>query len=291
MLFLGFVFILGALVALFFALGIFGSKEETAATRLSDLMAANDLSELTFDDRSKNGSFERFTPKSFVERAERNYMLAGRPEGLSVAKILSLKVVLGSLGFALGIAYFMQHPGIPGFLFLVVGTSVGYFGPDVLLGNRARARQEKIQMSLPDMLDQITISIESGSSFESALTRVGHGGKGPLAEEVVRTVQDMALGMPRRDAYQAWADRTDVEEVKKLTRAIVQGEEFGVPIAEIVREQSREMRVTRRLRAEGKANEVPVKMLFPLMATILPVLFLIVIGPAVINAMAAFKAG
>ena len=105
----------------------------------------------------------------------------------------------------------------------------------------------------------------------------------------MRTVQDISLGLPRRDAYDALVKRTDVPELKKFVRAIVQGEEFGVPVSDIVREQAREMRVSRRLRAEAKANQIPVKMLLPLMSTILPVLFMVVLGPAVIGAIAAFK--
>src|SRR5690606_2064642 len=142
---------------------------------------------------------------------------------------------------------------------------------------------------LPDLLDQMVISIESGSSFENALTRSGQKGEGPLAEEIVRTVQDMALGVSRRDAYDALVERTDVDDLRKFVRSVVPGEEFGVPVSDIVRDQAAEMRVTRRLRAEGKANQVPVKMLFPLMGTILPVLFLIVISPAVLAAMEGFS--
>ena len=171
-----------------------------------------------------------------------------------------------------------------GGILLFVAPLAGYFGPDILINGQAKRRQEDIQYALPDMLDQITISIESGTSFENALTRSGQTGDGPLADEIVRTVQDIGLGVPRRDAYEALIARNDVDELRKFVRAIIQGEEFGVPVSEIVRDQAKEMRVSRRLRAEGKANQVPVKMLIPLMFTILPVLFMIVIGPAIITA-------
>lgn len=291
MLIIGALFIVGALVFLYQALGIFGEKESVAAIRLREATGGNIVvggsAKLK---ESEDDSFARkLTPTGFVERAERNYMLAGRPEGWSVSKVLSSKVIFGAVGLALGLMIFSSKGGALGTILLFVAPLAGYFGPDIMIHGRAVRRQEDIQYALPDMLDQITISIESGTSFENALSRSGQTGEGALADEIVRTVQDISLGLPRRDAYQALVDRTDVDELRKFVRAVVQGEEFGVPVSEIVRDQANEMRVTRRLRAEGKANQVPVKMLLPLMSTILPVLFMIVIGPAIITAMAAFK--
>lgn len=285
------VLMIGALVALFFALGIFGDKETEAATRLREITSpieqVKDATSLREDE--KESFARRFTPKAFIERAERNFMLAGRPADWSVAKILSMKVILGAIGLALGVMYRADDAGLLGLVIMLGAPLVGYFVPDILISGKAKRRQEEIAEALPDLLDQLVISIESGSSFENALTRSGHKGEGPLAEEIVRTVQDMALGVSRRDAYGALLERTDVDDLRKFVRSVLQGEEFGVPVSDIVREQAGEMRVSRRLRAEAKANQVPVKMLFPLMGTILPVLFLIVISPAVLAAIEGFK--
>lgn len=283
--------VMGALVALFFALGILGDKESEAATRLREITSPIEhvKDATTLREKEKESFARRFTPKSFIDRAERNYMLAGRPEGWNVAKILSMKVILAAVGLALGLMYKSSDDGILGLVILLGAPLVGYFAPDILISGKAKRRQEEIQEGLPDLLDQMVISIESGSSFENALTRSGQKGEGPLAEEIVRTVQDLALGVSRRDAYDALVERTDVDDLRKFVRSVVQGEEFGVPVSDIVRDQAAEMRVTRRMRAEGKANQVPVKMLFPLMGTILPVLFLIVISPAVLAAMEGFK--
>lgn len=294
MLLIGIVAIFIALGLLFKALGVFGKQESAAAARLRELTesevvvggSAKDLHQGT----TKNGLGYRLTPRSIVDKAERNYMLAGRPEGSSVAKILMQKVIFGAFGVGVGIMIFSGQGGLLGWMLLIGAPVMGYFAPDIIINGKAVRRQEEIQYALPDMLDQITISIESGTSFENALARTGQTGKGPLADEIVRTVQDISLGLPRREAYESLVARTDVDELRKFVRSILQGEEFGVPVSDIVRDQANEMRMGRRLRAEGVANQIPVKMLLPLMGTILPVLFIIVIGPAIIAAIAQFKA-
>jgi len=292
MLLLGSVAIFASLALLFKALGIFGKQESAAAARLRELTesevvvagAARNLKEA-----GRTGLGYRVTPRGIIDKAERNYMLAGRPDGSSVAKILMQKLIFAAVGVGLGIMVFSGQGGLVGLLALVGGPLVGYFAPDIILNGRATRRQEEIQYALPDLLDQITISIESGTSFENALSRSAQTGEGPLADELVRTVQDINLGLPRREAYDSLVERTDVHELRKFVRAILQGEEFGVPVSDIVRDQANEMRTGRRLRAEAVANQIPVKMLMPLMGTILPVLFMIVIGPAILGAIAAFK--
>ncbi|MBA4606873.1 type II secretion system F family protein [Aeromicrobium sp. Marseille-Q0843] len=292
MLLIGIVAIFASLGLLFKALGVFGKQESVAAARLrelteSEVVVAGSAKDL--HQASKGGLGYRLTPRGIVDKAERNYMLAGRPDGSSVAKILMQKVIFGAVGLGLGIMVYSSKGGLLGVMMLVGAPLLGYFAPDIILNGKAVRRQEEIQYALPDLLDQITISIESGTSFENALARTGQTGKGPLAEEIVRTVQDIGLGLPRREAYESLVARTDVDELRKFVRSILQGEEFGVPVSDIVREQAQEMRVGRRLRAEGVANQIPVKMLLPLMGTILPVLFIIVIGPAIISAIGQFK--
>jgi tight adherence protein C len=293
MLIIGMVAIMASLFFLFRALGVFGKHESAAAVRLRELTDSEVVvagsARGAGPNNPKTSLGFRLTPRAIVEKAEHNYMLAGRPEDSSVAKILMQKVILGAFGLGLGIMVYSSKGGLLGTVLLIGAPALAYFAPDVILSGKARRRQEEIQYALPDLLDQITISIESGTSFENALARSGQTGKGPLADEIVRTVQDIGLGLPRREAYDALIARTDVDELRKFVRSILQGEEFGVPVSDIVRDQANEMRVTRRLRAEGVANQIPVKMLLPLMGTILPVLFIVVIGPAVINAVAQFS--
>jgi len=133
------------------------------------------------------------------------------------------------------------------------------------------------------------ISVEAGLGFESAMARAGQNGNGPLAAELLRTLQDMQVGRSRREAYLAMADRTAAPDLRSFVRAIVQADVYGIAIAGVLRTQAKQMRIKRRQRAEEKAMKLPIKVLFPLMLCILPVLFIVIIGPAVINIIAAFS--
>ena len=162
-------------------------------------------------------------------------------------------------------------------------TVVAYFLPELLLYSRGQERQQAIQLELADTLDQMTIAVEAGLGFESAMARAGSNGKGPLAEELVRTLQDIAVGQPRREAYLALAERTGVVDLRRFIRAVVQADAYGVSIADVLRTQAQEMRLKRRQRAEEKAMQIPVKVIFPLILCILPTLFIVLLGPAVMD--------
>jgi tight adherence protein C len=281
--------LIGSLVALSAALGFITLPNGAIQQRVRVLTAEPESAAKTSPvDHGDGGSsvLERLTSRAMMTRIERNMVLAGRPEGWSRERVVYAKplgAVLGTL-FALVIITKTDHPLLAIFSLAIV--VLGYFVPDLLIYNHAIKRQEEILKELPDTLDQIVISIEAGTGFESALTKAGEQGTGPLADEIVRLTQDMALGMSRRDAYLALADRTTVVELRNFAKAIVQAEEFGVSIASVVRTQAREMRIGRRTRAEAKAQQVPVKILIPLMTCVLPVLFIIVLGPAIVSAFA-----
>jgi tight adherence protein C len=174
-------------------------------------------------------------------------------------------------------------------LIAVVATIVGYFLPELLMHSRGQERSAKIALELPDTLDQMTIAVEAGLGFDSAMAKAGRNGKGPLAEELVRTLQDMQVGQSRRQAYDSLGRRTDVPDLRKFVRAIVQADKYGVAIADVLRTQAAEMRIKRRQRAEEKAMEIPVKVIFPLMLCILPVLFIVLLGPAVLDIIRVFR--
>ena len=136
----------------------------------------------------------------------------------------------------------------------------------------------------------MTIAVEAGLGFESAMARAGKNGKGPLAEELVRTLQDIA-GRPAAPrglrgagrAHRTWPD------LRRFIRAVVQADAYGVSIADVLRTQAHEMRLKRRQRAEEKAMQIPVKVIFPLILCILPVLFIVLLGPAAMDIMKAFS--
>lgn len=174
-------------------------------------------------------------------------------------------------------------------LMWVFATVVVYFLPELLLNSQGQKRNEKIQLELADTLDQMTIAVEAGLGFDSAMARAAQNGNGPLAAELARTLQDIQVGRSRRQAFEALTARTTVVDLRRFVRAVVQADAYGISIADVLRTQADEMRLKRRQRAEEKAQKLPVKVLAPLMLCILPVLFIVVMGPAVMSMVAAFS--
>jgi tight adherence protein C len=229
------------------------------------------------------------TPAGTVARLDRLAATAGRPAAWPMSRLVAAKLVLAGIAGALGVLVVLGNPGLPTVLLGVVVTGVAWFVPELLLKSRGQERQQAIALELADTLDQMTIAVEAGLGFESAMARAGRNGKGPLAEELVRTLQDIAVGQPRRDAYLALAERTGVPDLRRFIRAVVQADAYGVSIADVLRTQAQEMRLKRRQRAEEKAMQIPVKVIFPLILCILPTLFIVLLGPAVLRIIAIFS--
>ena len=200
-----------------------------------------------------------------------------------VERVLAAKLVLGAVGVLLGL--FQIASGFSGnnvFVALVV-VALGYFGPDLVLWGRAQERQKKIQKGLADTLDQLTISVEAGLGFEAALAQAARSGRGPLAEEFAHTLQDIQIGMARGQAFAGLVERTDCADLRHFVVALKQAEEYGVPIAQVLRVQAKEMRQKRSQSAEERAMKIPVKIIFPVIFCILPALFVVIIGPAALR--------
>ncbi|WP_299167102.1 type II secretion system F family protein [uncultured Arthrobacter sp.] len=229
------------------------------------------------------------TPPQYVQKLDMLLALAGRPASMPLGKVLGAKPALCLVAAALGfvMANAAQKPLIT--MVAIFLTLLGYFIPDLLLYSKGQERQKAMQLELANTLDQMLISVEAGLGFESAMQRAGETGKGPLAEELVRTLQDMQVGRSRRESYLALADRTSIPELRSFVKAIVQADAYGIALSGVLRTQAKVMRVKRRQRAEEKAMKLPVTVLFPLLFFIFPVLFIIILGPAVINAIATFS--
>jgi tight adherence protein C len=239
-------------------------------------------------DQRKRSLAQRLIPAGTVRRVDRLAARAGRPAAWPVKRLLAAKLVLAVVAAVLGLFYVARTGNLPAVL-VVAGIVVGvYFLPELLLYNAATKRNEIIALELPDTLDQMTIAVEAGLCFESAMAQAGRNGTGPLAEELVRTLQDIEMGRTRREAYESLGDRTNVEDLRRFTRAVIQADDHGIAIADVLNTQAAEMRVKRRMRAEEKAMKIPVKVIFPLMLCILPVLFIVVMGPAAMNIMTLF---
>jgi tight adherence protein C len=231
----------------------------------------------------------RLTPTGYAQKLDRLLSLAGRPASLPMGRLLAAKPALGLIGGLLGL-YISSIATTP--IIKLVGLFIlflGYFVPDLMLYSKGMERQKAMQLELANTLDQMLISVEAGLGFEGAMARAGENGKGPLAEELVRTLQDMQVGRSRRESYLALAERTNIPELRSFVQAVVQADTYGIAISRVLRVQAKVMRVKRRQRAEEKAMKLPVMILFPLLFFIFPVLFIAILGPAVINAIETFS--
>jgi len=206
-----------------------------------------------------------------------------------VDRILLAKLMLPLAAGALGLLFVTADPTPLRILMTGIVVVVCFFVPDLLLRSKGQERQAKIALELPDTLDQMTIAVEAGLGFEAAMLRAAKNGRGPFAQELIRTLQDMQVGQSRKDAYLALADRTTVVELRRFLRAVIQADDYGIAVADVLRTQASEMRLKRRQRAEEKAMKIPVKVIFPLMLCILPALFIVLLGPAALDMVKAFR--
>ncbi|MHA7261624.1 type II secretion system F family protein [Arthrobacter sp. TMN-37] len=231
----------------------------------------------------------RLTPEAYVRRLDRLLALAGRPVSMPLNRLLAAKPALALVGGVVALIFFaISSNPVLRFLGIVVCVA-SYFLPDLLLMSNGQKRQKEMQLELANTLDQMLISVEAGLGFEGAMARAGENGKGPLAEELIRTLQDMQVGRSRRESYLALTERTNIPELRSFVQAVVQADAYGIAISQVLRVQAKVMRVKRRQRAEEKAMKLPVMVLFPLLFFIFPVLFIAILGPAVINALATFS--
>lgn len=234
------------------------------------------------------GVATKLTPGSYEARLDHWLALAGRPMSMPLPKLIALKPALALAGALGGVFLFLLSPG-PSMVGLgLFLTIVLYFLPDLLIYNTGIKRQEAIKLEFPNTLDQMLISVEAGLGFESAMERASSQGSGPLPHELMRTLQDIQVGRPRQESYEALAERCAVPDVRSFVLAVIQADKYGIGIANVLRAQAKQARVKRRQSAEERAMKLPVKVLFPLLFCIFPVLFIVLLGPAVIKILQAF---
>ncbi|GAB2985252.1 type II secretion system F family protein [Nocardioides montaniterrae] len=227
------------------------------------------------------------------ERIRHKLDLAGNPRDWSVDRVLSLKVMAAAVMPIVGAAYSMMlgWSFTTTVLLAAAMAAAGFMGPNMYLYQRAYDRSEEIKRTLADAVDLLTISVEAGLGFDAALQQVARNTGGPLAEEFSRVLREMQLGMGRAEALKALGERTNVDDLKAFVGAMVQADSFGISIAQVLRVQAVEMRVKRRQYAEAKAQQVPVKIMVPLVLCVLPCLFVVIMGPAAMSISKQFGGG
>lgn len=223
----------------------------------------------------------RLTPTGWSEQTEQRLAMAGMNTTWSAEKVLAVKTIGLIVGSLLSFWFFSKgissKKNLAGSL---ACAPMGFFLTDFIIKSSADKRQQAIMRELPDILDQITIGVEAGLGFDAAMARSAKSNDGPLSEELSRTLQHVQAGLSRAEALRGLANRNKVPELRQFVGSILQAEQFGIPMAQVLRVQAQEQRRRRRQRAEEKAMKLPVKVLFPLILCILPALFVVLIGPA-----------
>ena len=227
----------------------------------------------------------RLTPRAVRRMVGDKLAAAGGFQGIGTDGYLLL---WGSVALVcpLAAALLAGMAGMPGNKaagLTLMAFALGAAWPLLFLNHRIAARKAGIQKSLPDVLDLLTVSVEAGLGFDGALFKVAEKLKGPLVDDFARLLQEIRVGVPRRDALHALGRRCDVDDLSLFVSALVQADQLGVSIGNVLRVQSAAMREKRRQRAQEKAMKAPVKMLLPLVMCIFPTLFVILLGPAVIQ--------
>ena len=227
----------------------------------------------------------RFTPQRSLESARHNLELAGNPYSLTASQFWAARaaaaVILGGLITVL--MFVTSQPWTQRILYPVLATAIGFFLPVLWLSSQVSRRKNSIIKALPDALDLLTVCVEAGLGFDAAMQKVTEKWKDDLALAFGRVLQEIRLGKIRREALRDMADRMDVTDVTSFVAAIIQADQLGVSIAKVLRIQSDQMRVRRRQRAEEKAHQAPIKMLFPMVFLIFPSIYLVLLGPAALT--------
>jgi tight adherence protein C len=298
---LGLTAIFGSIALTLSLIGVATSERRAVARSLQAIQAINSAPEALrseidrpFSERVLGpltersvGVAKRLTGQDTAAKIRQKLDMAGNPAGWSIERVLGAKVLcfgialVGSIvvTMALDLSFALTMVACVG------AAMLGFSLPNMVLHQKGYERAEKMRRDLPDALDLLTISVEAGLGFDAALTRVAQNTEGQLAEEFARVLQEMQIGMGRAAAMRAMGDRSNLAELRGFATAMVQADAFGIPIGQVLRVQSTEMRTKRRQRAEELAQKVPVKILFPLIFCILPTLFVAILGPAGITIM------
>lgn len=236
---------------------------------------------------------KRFTPVGVMEKSRNQFLSLGHTNTTAWDRFMALRAFLALMipvwwVFLLGV----WAPGgkLQMGLFLIVPL-LFLLGPTSVLNRKVEERQTEIRQRLPDVLDLLVISVEAGLGFEQALDRCVDAVPGPLTDEFSRMLGEVRAGASRVDAMRNMEKRVNVPELRSFVLAIIQADTFGVSIGRVLRAQAEEMRLKRKQLAEEKAQKAPVKMLIPMVFCVFPALFIVVLGPAIINIMDAFKGG
>ena len=231
----------------------------------------------------------RLNPTVTMESIAARLLAAGLGRSVSPTQFLAAKgagaVVGGFAGLMLGTVAGGPASGV---LLAVGGAGLGFIVPGFTVSARGRRRREEIRMQLPDALDLLAVSVEAGLGFDGAVAKLTEHMEGALAEEFSLTLGEMRIGESRHDALKKLAERSSTPEIASFTRAIIQADQLGISLGRLLRVQAADSRLKRQAAAEEKAMKSPIKMLFPTVIFIFPAMFIVILGPAMLNLLELF---
>jgi tight adherence protein C len=236
-------------------------------------------------------SFKKKMPGEKEAKLEKKLQQAGNPFNMTpvdfrliqIGIMIIMPVISGGYGFLLRVGNFAI------FIFFLIGILIAFILPNYYLKQKTQARNKKALRELPDILDLLTVSLEAGLGFDSAMNKVVSKKQGIIAYEFHRCLEEIRLGKTRREALAGIRDRIEVDDVRGFIGGILQAEKLGIGMVQVLRVLSEEVRDQRKQRAEEQAMKAPIKMLFPLVLFIFPSLFIVLLGPAIITFIQAFQ--
>jgi tight adherence protein C len=225
----------------------------------------------------------RLNPKATVEAISTRLNAAGLSSRISPTQFLAAKGALAIAAALFAISVGIINAPVFGIVFAPLLAGVGFFVPDAALTLRTRARREGIKGELPDALDLLAVSVEAGLGFDGAVTKLTEYMGGALVEEFAQTLGEIRIGESRHEAMKKMAERVATPEIASFVRSVVQADQLGISLGRILRVQAADSRLRRQAAAEEKAMKAPIKMLFPTVLFIFPAMFLVILGPALLN--------
>ncbi|QGU00107.1 Type II/IV secretion system protein TadC, associated with Flp pilus assembly [Candidatus Syntrophocurvum alkaliphilum] len=220
--------------------------------------------------------FKNFIPQEKKLIYEKQLMHAGYPNGLTVEGFIAFKFISVVIALLIGVI-------IGGIFAIALLLLIGIYLPSMYLRSKEKERKKEILKSLPDNLDLLSVSVEAGLGFDGAMQKVVEKTSGPLKKEFEKVLQEINIGKPRREALRDMANRVEVDDVSTFIGSIIQADQLGVSIGNVLKLQADQVRNNRRMRAEEAAQKAPIKILIPLVLFIFPTILIVLLGPAVIQ--------
>ena len=220
-------------------------------------------------------------------------MLAGNPSNIGPGEFMAIQILaaVGLSFFLMFIPLILKLKAVFSIIFFAVGMGFGYMYPRFWLGGKVKKRKKEVQKNIPDTLDLLTVSVEAGLGFDMAMAKVAEKAKHALAEEFRKALQEIKMGRTRKDALKDIYRRTEVDDIDSFTNAIIQAEQLGVSIGNVLRIQSDQIRVLRMQKIEEKAMRAPLLMMIPMVLFIFPTIFIVVLGPIALKVYRSFTGG